>query len=103
MKHLVALLIVLTCSLAAWAGDVEIPLESTTNSSGLTENVQKEERSLSFAPKASHDGNRVYIYCIPIPATPVKCEVSGEVSPVDENCADCGASNAHRTSNEPTV
>lgn len=37
------------------------------------------------------------------PATPIKCEVSGEVSPVDENCADCGASNAHRTSNEPTV
>lgn len=66
MKHLVALLIVLTCSLAAWADDVEIPLESTTNSSGQAGNEQKDKRSLSFAPEASHDGNTVYIYCIPM-------------------------------------
>ena len=62
MKHLVVLLIVLACSLAAWADDVEIPLENTTTPSGQAGNEQIDKRSLSFAPKASHDGNTVYIY-----------------------------------------
>ena len=66
MKHLVVLLIVLACSLAAWADDVEIPLENTTTPSGQAGNEQIDKRSLSFALEASHDGNTVYIYCIPM-------------------------------------
>lgn len=68
MKHLVVLLIALTCCLAAWADDVEIPLENTTTPSGQAGNEQqKDKRSLLFAPEASHDGNIVYIYsCIPM-------------------------------------
>lgn len=39
------------------------------------------------------------------PVTPVKVETSldSEVSSSDGDCADCGASNAHRATNELTV
>lgn len=81
MKHLITLLMVLLCNLAVWADNVEIPLDSTQNPSGQAGNVEKDKRSLSFAPTASHDGNTVYIYSS-IPSEEIQITVLDEVGNV---------------------
>lgn len=62
MKHFILLAISLFCSLAVWADDGNnIPLTTYTDVMDETGNIQ-DNRSLSFAPEALHDGSTVYIY-----------------------------------------
>ena len=49
-------------SLATFADDVTIPLTTTQQESAANSGIGRDERSLSFAPEASHDGHTVSIY-----------------------------------------
>ena len=57
MKHLSLFLISLVWSLATFADDVTIPIIFVQQ-----DEVEVDERTLSFAPEASHDGHTVSIY-----------------------------------------
>lgn len=65
MKQVYLLIIALLFSVPIWADDIAIPLYDT--SKGGTDAADqtvgsKDERSLSFAPEASHDGHTVSVY-----------------------------------------
>lgn len=64
MKYFIFLYIFLMSGMAVWADDVTIPLITAVQESGANVGVENgtDERSLSFAPEASHGGPVVHVY-----------------------------------------
>ena len=56
-------------SLATFADDVTIPLTTTQQESAANSGIGRDERSLSFAPEASHDGRQSQVCADLIPPT----------------------------------
>ena len=84
MKQVYLLIIALLFPVSMWADDVTIPLYDT--SKGGTDAADqtvgsKDERSLSFAPEASHDGHTVSIYSY-VPVEEIQISVLDEVGNV---------------------
>ena len=84
MKQVYLLIIALLFPVSMWADDVTIPLYDT--SKGGTDAADqtvgsKDERSLSFAPEASHDGHTVSIYSY-VPMEEIQISVLDEVGNV---------------------
>ena len=84
MKQVYLLIIALLFPVSMWADDVTIPLYDT--SKGGTDAADqtvgsKDERSLSFAPEASHDGHTVSVYSY-VPMEEIQISVLDEVGNV---------------------
>ena len=84
MKQVYLLIIALLFPVSTWADDVTIPLYDT--SKGGTDAADqiagsKDERSLSFAPEASHDGHTVSVYSY-VPMEEIQISVLDEVGNV---------------------
>ena len=84
MKQVYLLIIALLFPVSMWADDVTIPLyETFKGGTDAADQIagSKDERSLSFAPEASHDGHTVSVYSY-VPMEEIQISVLDEVGNV---------------------
>ena len=81
MKRIILLLIGIMTSFPLWAEEEPIILYEPNSSEIGQAQGPIDSRSLSFAPEASHDGNKVYIYSS-IPSEGIQITVLDEVGNV---------------------